>query len=50
LSRFESPIRKVAQMCLKDSPQTTYEIFHKHSIKNQDSVSGKEMIHLNNSR
>ena len=42
MSGFESPIRKVAHMCLKDSPHTTYEIFHIHSITNQESVGGKE--------
>ena len=47
---FESPIRKVAQMCLKKSPHTTYENFHKHPITNQESVSSKEMMHLNDSR
>jgi len=28
----------------------TYEIVHKHPITNQESVSGKEMMSLNNSR
>jgi len=50
LSGFESPIRKVAQTHLKDSPLTTYEIFHKYSIINQESVSDKERMPLNNSR
>ena len=49
-SRFESPIRKVAHMCLKDFPLTRCELFHKHSIINQKSVSDKEMMPLNNSR
>jgi len=50
LSEFESPIRKVAQMRLKKSPQTTDENFYKHLITNQESVSSKEMMPLNNSR
>jgi len=37
-------------MCLKSSPQTPHEIFYKHSITNQESVSGKEIMPLNNSR
>jgi len=48
--RVESPIRKVAQMCLKNLPQTTHKILHKHSITNQESVNGKEMVPLNNSK
>jgi len=47
---FESPTRKVAQMCLKNSRQTLHEIFHKHSITNEKCGSGKEMMPLNNSR
>jgi len=37
-------------MCLKNSPQTTHEIFHKHSITNKESVNAEEMMPLSNSR
>ena len=36
---FESPIRKVAQMWLKESPLTTCEICCEHSISNKVSVA-----------